>query len=63
MAVAAAKENAAFDASLREANPEWGVRDLEALQWLAADVAMHLVETVEMPANNLIVVFGRTKAG
>jgi len=58
-----APSNAAFDASLREANPEWGVRDLEALQWLAADVAMHLVETVEMPANNLIVVFGRTKAG
>jgi hypothetical protein len=58
-----APSNAAFDDSLRQANPEWGVRDLEALQRVAADVAIELVETVEMPANNLVLVFGRNQAG
>lgn len=56
-----AVSNAAFDASLREANPEWGVRDVEALQGLARDGALSLAEIVEMPANNMILVFERSK--
>lgn len=52
-----APSNAAFDASLQAQNPEWGVRDLEAV--VAAAKAHHLaiVETIAMPANNLSVVF------
>jgi SAM-dependent methyltransferase len=57
-----AVSNAAFDASLRERNPEWGVRDIEALQELAAGAGLALIETVEMPANNMILAFGRAQA-
>jgi SAM-dependent methyltransferase len=53
--------NAVFDASLREGNPEWGVRDVEAMQKLAASVGLALAEIAEMPANNLILVFERLK--
>jgi hypothetical protein len=49
--------NAVFDTSLREGNPEWGVRDVEALEKLAAGAGLALVEIAEMPANNLILVF------
>jgi hypothetical protein len=51
--------NAVFDSSLRERDPEWGVRDIEDLKELAASAGLVLIETVEMPANNLILVFGR----
>jgi hypothetical protein len=51
--------NAVFDTSLREKDPEWGVRDIEALQELAAGAGLELIETVEMPANNFILVIGR----
>jgi hypothetical protein len=51
--------NAVFDSSLRERNPDWGVRDIEALERLAAGAGLSLVETVEMPANNLTLVFER----
>ncbi len=54
-----ALSNAVFDASLREANPEWGVRDIVDLEKLAKTVGLDLRETVEMPANNMILVFGR----
>jgi hypothetical protein len=56
-----AVSNAVFDTSLREANAEWGVRDVEALAALAASVGLILVEIAEMPANNLILVFARSK--
>ncbi len=56
-----APSNAAFDTSLREGNAEWGVRDIEALEKLASTVGLALVEIAEMPANNLIPVFGRVK--
>ena len=51
--------NEAFDADLRARNPEWGVRDLEAVGELAADNGFMLQELVPMPANNLSVVFRR----
>jgi hypothetical protein len=56
-----AVSNAVFDTSLREANAEWGVRDVEALEKLAASVGLVLVEIAEMPANNLILMFARSK--
>ncbi len=57
-----APSNARFDASLRRANPEWGVRDLEDLEGLAAGSGLSLAEDVEMPANNLTLVFARAAA-
>jgi hypothetical protein len=56
-----AVSNATFDKSLRDNNPEWGVRDVEALEELARVVGLVLAEIVEMPANNLILVFERSK--
>ncbi|BAM86638.1 conserved hypothetical protein [Bradyrhizobium oligotrophicum S58] len=54
-----AVSNAVFDTSLREGNPEWGVRDIADLEALAARNGLALRETVEMPANNMILVFAR----
>jgi hypothetical protein len=51
-----AASNAAFDASLRTQNPEWGVRDLEAVADLAVAQGFAAPIVVEMPANNLSLV-------
>jgi hypothetical protein len=56
-----APSNAAFDKSLRDQNAEWGVRDIDDIQKLAASVCLNLIENVEMPANNLTLVFERSK--
>jgi SAM-dependent methyltransferase len=52
--------NAVFDTSLREQDADWGVRDIADIEKLAAGVGLALVETVPMPANNMILVFGRS---
>jgi SAM-dependent methyltransferase len=54
-----AVSNAAFDTSLRQNNPEWGVRDIVDLEKLAAANGLRLAETFEMPANNMILMFAR----
>src|SRR3712207_7497246 len=54
-----APSNAAFDASLRARNPDWGVRDLDEVAELALRSGLRLVERIAMPANNLSAVFGR----
>lgn len=54
-----APSNEAFDASLRERNPEWGVRALEDVVAAAEERGFRLREVVQMPANNLTVVFER----
>jgi SAM-dependent methyltransferase len=54
-----ALSNAVFDASLRGANPEWGVRDVEAVEGLAAAAGLALVDIANMPANNLVLGFAR----
>lgn len=51
--------NARFDVALRAENPAWGLRDLEALTAAAADCGLVLRQVVDMPANNLSVVFQR----
>jgi SAM-dependent methyltransferase len=56
-----APSNADFDAWLRGQNAEWGVRDLADVTKLAARHGFALAEKVEMPANNLSVVFRREK--
>ena len=55
-----ADSNAAFDESLRERDPEWGVRDVEAVTKLADGAGLSLVDITEMPANNLTLVFSRS---
>jgi SAM-dependent methyltransferase len=54
-----AVSNAVFDTSLRDGNPEWGVRDVEAVGGLAASAGLALVDIFEMPANNLVLVLAR----
>jgi hypothetical protein len=57
-----AVSNAVFDSSLRQGNPEWGVRDVGDLEKLAANAGLELIEIAEMPANNLILAFERCKS-
>lgn len=52
--------NTAFDASLRVRNPEWGLRQLDDVRACARDAGFSLERRVEMPANNLSLVFVRT---
>ena len=47
----------AFDASLRARDPAWGIRRLADVIALAADHGLTLAQRVEMPANNLSLVF------
>jgi SAM-dependent methyltransferase len=55
--------NAVFDTSLRERDAEWGVRDVADVADLANAAGLALLETVPMPANNLILSFGRSEKG
>lgn len=54
-----APSNAAFDASLRSRDPAWGVRDLDEVTRVAVAAGFMREAIVEMPANNLSVVFRR----
>jgi len=54
-----AVSNAAFHTSLRDHDPAFGVRDLEAVAAVADTHGLALHEVVEMPANNLTAVFAR----
>jgi hypothetical protein len=49
--------NAAFDASLRAADARRGIRDLEAVDALAASAGLALIEDRPMPANNRCLVW------
>ena len=44
-----AVSNAVFDTSLRERDPEWGVRDVEALERLAATPALRWSRSPKCP--------------
>jgi SAM-dependent methyltransferase len=49
--------NAAFDRELRGRNPDWGIRNLETVAAAAEAGGFGVPEVVEMPANNLSVMF------
>ena len=51
--------NLAFDQSLRERNPAWGIRRLEDVEAQAAKAGLKLLARHAMPANNLLLVWGR----
>jgi hypothetical protein len=55
-----APSNDAFDRGLRAQNATWGVRDLDEVTRAAAAQGLALDEFVEMPSNNLTVIFRRT---
>ena len=57
--VATAPSNEAFDQSLKARNPEWGVRHLEEVIAAAGRAGLRFDRLVEMPANNLSVIFRR----
>ncbi len=52
-----APSNEAFDRSLRMQNPEWGVRNLDEVVAVAEAQNLSLIKTVNMPANNLSIIF------
>jgi hypothetical protein len=58
--VPTAPSNLAFDASLRERNPDWGLRRLEDVRLQARQAGFALFQRHAMPANNLLLVFRRT---
>jgi SAM-dependent methyltransferase len=51
--------NVAFDESLRSRDPSWGVRELNVVKEQAETRGLDFVKKVQMPANNLSVVFER----
>ncbi|WP_285017099.1 DUF938 domain-containing protein [Novosphingobium sp. fls2-241-R2A-195] len=55
--IALAPSNAAFDEDLKRRNPEWGLRSVETVRACALDNGLAFDSLVEMPANNLMLVF------
>jgi SAM-dependent methyltransferase len=54
-----AESNAAFDQSLRSRDPEWGVRNLDDVIEVAQKEGLQFQQYIEMPANNLSVIFAK----
>ncbi len=61
--VETAPSNEAFDESLKARNPDWGLRDLEAVTEEAESRGLRFDRLFEMPAKNLTVVFRRSISG
>ncbi|MBW4331478.1 DUF938 domain-containing protein [Stakelama sp. CBK3Z-3] len=57
--VTTAESNRAFDASLRARDSRWGLRRVEDISAAAGANALHLERVIEMPANNLSLVYRR----
>ena len=56
----AVQSNLDFDASLKQRNPQWGLRELEDVTRLAAAQGLRRQQVARMPANNLTLVFDRS---
>jgi hypothetical protein len=52
-----ADSNAAFDMSLRQQNPEWGLRYVDDIVEEADKIGLRLDQVIAMPANNLSLIF------
>ncbi|MFO0658429.1 MAG: DUF938 domain-containing protein [Polyangiaceae bacterium] len=55
--IATAPSNLEFDESLRARDPSWGIRHLDQVEQEAQRNGFELSRVVEMPANNLTVLF------
>ena len=55
-----APSNEAFDESLKSRNPDWGIRDISAVQQTAQRHGFELAGITQMPANNMMLVLRRT---
>lgn len=55
-----ADSNRRFDASLRARDPEWGVRDTNALSADAGAFGLTLADIQEMPSNNFCLIFEKS---
>mgnify|MGYP002725656853 CR=1 FL=1 len=54
-----APSNAEFDQSLKSQDPAWGIRDLDEVTATAEKEGLRRTEIVDMPANNMMLVFHR----
>ena len=61
-AIPTAPSNLAFDADLKRRDPEWGLRRVEDFAAAARDRGLELVETRQMPANNLMLLLKKSPA-
>ena len=52
--------NLAFDESLKKRNGDWGLRHLDQVEKLGAEYGLKLDRLIEMPSNNLSVIFIKT---
>lgn len=52
-----APSNAEFDADLKHRDPRWGLRELDDVTALAEASGLALADVIEMPANNLSVIY------
>lgn len=57
--VETAPSNLAFDESLKDRDPAWGLRDRDDVVQAALDQGLALTRRVAMPANNLMLLFRR----
>jgi SAM-dependent methyltransferase len=57
--VEAAPSNLSFDASLKARNPDWGLRPVSWIDRLADRCGLDRTRRIEMPANNLTLVYRR----
>lgn len=55
-----ALSNAAFDADLKARNPAWGLRERAEVEAVARTEGLNLTARIDMPANNLMLLFRRT---
>lgn len=58
--VPTAPSNMAFDSRLRSEDAAWGLRRREDVEQVAAQAGLSLRSRIEMPANNLMLIWGRS---
>ncbi|KAJ3292613.1 hypothetical protein HDU79_001217 [Rhizoclosmatium sp. JEL0117] len=51
------QSNLDFDASLKSRNKDWGLRDVKDLTQFAEQSGLQLIQTLELPSNNHILVY------